>query len=211
LGGRRDRRFRLHWYFREDSQNMIKNKPASIMPVERITHSILILRGHRVLLDSELAALYGVTTARLNQQVRRNMERFPSDFMFQLTATEHGALILQTATSKSGRGGRRKPPLVFTEHGAIQAANVLNSPRAVMMGIHVVRAFVHLRELLVSNKELAKRLDDLEARVARKLTSQDAAITGILKTIRELMNPPAPPKRPIGFIDLEEKKSNPVP
>lgn len=185
---------------------MTTRKNTTLVPVERITHSILILRGQRVLLDSELAALYGVTTARLNQQVRRNLERFPADFMFQLSADEHAALMLQTATSKPGRGGRRKLPLAFTEHGAIQAANVLSSPRAILMGIHVVRAFVKLRELLASNKELAKRLDELEASIARKLATHDEAITGILKTLRELMNPPEPKRRPIGFVELEEKK-----
>lgn len=185
---------------------MIRSKASIVIPVERITHAILILRGHRVVIDSELAALYGVTTARLNQQVRRNLARFPADFMFQLTAAEHDALMLQFATSKPGRGGRRKPPLAFTEHGAIQAANVLNSQRATLMGIHVVRAFVRLRELLISNKDLSKRIDELEARVARKLTSHDAAISGIIKTLRELTQPPEPKKRPIGFFELQERK-----
>lgn len=185
---------------------MTKNKDTALVPVEHIAQSILILRGHRVLLDADLAVLYGVTTARLNQQVRRNLERFPADFMFQLTAGEHAGLMLQSATSKPGRGGRRKLPLVFTEHGAIMAATVLNSPRAVEMGIYVVRAFIQLRELLTSNKELAKRLDDLEARIARKLATHDQAITGIINTIRGLTNPPEPKKRPIGFVELQEKK-----
>lgn len=178
---------------------MTRNKLTVHMPVERIARSILILRGQRVLLDAELAALYGVTTARLNQQVRRNLRRFPGDFMFQLTGEEHSALMLQNATSKPGRGGRRKPPLAFTEHGAIMAATILNSKRAVEMSIYVVRAFVQLRDLLASNKELARRLDELEARIARKLTTHDQAITGMLKTIRELMNPPVPKRRGIGF------------
>lgn len=178
---------------------MTRNKLTTHMPVDRIARSILILRGQRVLLDAELAALYGVTTARLNQQVRRNLRRFPGDFMFQLTAGEHSALMLQNATSKPGRGGRRKPPLAFTEHGAIMAATILNSARAVEMSIYVVRAFVQLRDLLASNKELARRLDELEARIARKLTTHDQAITGMLKTIRELMNPPLPKRRGIGF------------
>lgn len=177
---------------------------AAAMPtgMEHIAQSILIVRGCKVLLDSDLAALYGVTTTRLNQQVRRNLYRFPADFMFQLTVEEHQALMLQFATSKSLRGGRRKLPLVFTEHGAVQAANVLNSRRAVEMGIHVVRTFVQLRSLLSSNKELAQKLNELE----RKLTSHDQAIVGILNTIRELMNPPQPKKRPIGFVELQERK-----
>ena len=178
---------------------MAKKRHTALVPVQSIARSILILRGHRVLLDSELAALYGVTTARLNQQVRRNLRRFPGDFMFQLTTEEHSALMLQNATSKRGRGGRRKPPLAFTEHGAIMAATILNSERAVEMSIYVVRAFVQLRDLLASNKELAKRLDELEARIARKLATQDQAITGMLKALRELMNPPVPKRRGIGF------------
>lgn len=185
---------------------MARNKGAALVPIEHIARSILILRGHRVLLDAELAALYGVTTTRLNQQVRRNLRRFPGDFMFQLTAEEHTALMLQNATSKAGRGGRRKLPLAFTEHGAIMAATILNSKRAVEMSIYVVRAFVQLRDLLASNKELAKRLDELEARITRKLATQDQVITGMLKTIRELMNPPAPKRRGIGFMaDFDEK------
>jgi hypothetical protein len=185
---------------------MAKAKNIAPISIEGVTHSILIMRGHKVLLDSDLAVLYGVTTARLNQQVRRNLNRFPGDFMFQLNAEEFAGLMLQIATSKAGRGGRRKPPLAFTEHGAIMAATVLNSTRAVEMSIYVVRAFVQLREMLASNKELAKRLDELETRIVKKLGTYDQAITSILKTLRELMNPPEPKRRPIGFIELEEKK-----
>ena len=118
--------------------------------VESITRSIVILRGRKVVLDADLAALYGVTTKRLNEQIRRNQERFPSDFMFQLTEEEHRALRSHFATSNSvgpGRGGRRYLPYVFTEHGAIMAATVLSSPRAIEMSVYVVRAFVKLREL----------------------------------------------------------------
>jgi len=179
----------------------------ALAPVGDIARSILLLRGQRVILDAQLAALYGVTTKRLNEQVKRNAERFPEDFTFQLTAEEAAVLRSQFATSKTptGRGGRRYLPYVFTEHGAIQAANVLNSPRAVEMGIYVVRAFVQLRELLSSNKELAKRLDQLEARIGKKLAAHDEAITAILSAIRELMHPPAPKRRPIGFTaNLDE-------
>ncbi len=179
---------------------------TALMPIEHIAQSILILRGQRVLLDGDLAALYGVTTKRLNQQVRRNLARFPSDFMFQLTAEETEALRLQFATLKTGRGRHRKYlPFAFTEHGAIMAATILNSSRAVEMSIYVVRAFIQLRELLTSNKELAKKLDELETRIARKLASHDEAIAGILRTLRELMAPPETKKRPIGFVELEEK------
>lgn len=183
-------------------------RSKALAPVETITRAILVLRGHRVLLDVELAALYGVTTKRLNEQVKRNVERFPEDFMFQLTAQEAAGLRSQIATSKSttSRGGRRYLPYAFTEHGAIQAANVLNSPRAVEMSIYVVRAFVQLRELLASNKDLARRLDQLEARIEKKLATHDEAIGAMLSAIRELMAVPAHKGRGIGFTaDLSEK------
>jgi hypothetical protein len=181
-------------------------KRSALVPVQDITRTILVLRGQRVLLDAELASLYGVTTKRLNEQVRRNLDRFPADFMFQLTAAEASALRSQFATSNTRRGGRRYLPYAFTEHGAIQAANVLNSPRAVEMGIYVVRAFVQLRELLSSNKDLARRLDQLEARIEKKLATHDEAIAAMLSAIRQLMNPPPPKRRPIGFTaDLTEK------
>lgn len=177
----------------------------TISPIERITQAILVFRGHKVLLDAELAALYDVATARLNQQVRRNLRRFPEDFMFQLTAAEYAALMLQNATSKPGRGGRRKLPFAFTEHGAIMAATVLNSPRAVEMSIYVVRAFVKLRELLASNRELARRFEQLETRV-EKLVTHDQALGVILSAIRRLMPPLSEPSRsrPVGFTaDIE--------
>jgi hypothetical protein len=177
------------------------------IPVEQITRAIVILRGHRVLLDRELAGLYGVETRVLNQAVRRNAERFPEDFRFQLTAPEAGASRSQSVILKPGRGHNIKfLPYAFTEHGAIMAATVLNSPRAVEMSIYVVRAFVQLRELLSSNKELAKRLDQLEARIEKKLATHDEAIAAMLSAIRELMNPPLPRRRGIGFTaDIEDK------
>jgi phage regulator Rha-like protein len=186
---------------------MTQLKGASVASIDRIAQSILVLRGQRVLLDSDLARLYGVTTKRFNEQVRRNINRFPTDFMLRLTADEARVLRSQFATLKAGRGRHRKyPPSAFTEHGAIMAAMILNSARAVEMSVYVVRAFVQLRELLASNKELARRLDELEARLARKLATHDQAITEIIKAIRQLTNAPEPPKRPIGFVELEEKK-----
>jgi hypothetical protein len=178
----------------------------SVAP-EQIAGAILVLRGHRVLLDAELAALYGVSTKRFNQQVRRNRKRFPADFMFQLTHEETSYLRSQIATLKTGRGQHRKYlPYVFTEHGAIMAATILNSTRAVEMSVHVVRAFVQLREMLASNKELARRFAQLETRLDKKLTVHDEAIAAILSTIRQLMHPPVPKRRPIGFTaDLREK------
>jgi hypothetical protein len=176
---------------------------STLFAAERIAGSIVFLRGHRVILDRELAAIYGVTTKRLNEQVKRNVERFPADFMFQLTLEEAQFSRSQIATLNVGRGHNIKYlPCAFTEHGAIQAANVLNSPLAVEMGIYVVRAFVKLRDALASNKELAQKLDQLE----RKLETHDQAIVGIINTIRELMSPPDPKRRPIGFTaDLGQK------
>jgi len=184
---------------------MTVRKPSASVPVERIAQAILVIRGHKVLLDVDLATLYGVETRRLNEQVRRNAQRFPADFMFQLTAQEWAALRSQIATLKTGRGQHRKyPPHAFTEHGAIMAATVLNSSRAVEVSIYVVRAFVKLRELLATHKELAKRLDELEARIEKKLATQDQAIAGILDAIRELMTPSElPKKRKIGFMQDE--------
>ncbi|HKT74022.1 MAG TPA: ORF6N domain-containing protein [Steroidobacteraceae bacterium] len=185
---------------------MARPKRTGVVPVEHITQSILVFRGHKVLLDSELAALYGVTTARLNQQVRRNLERFPEDFMFQLSVAENAALMLQNATSKPSRGGRRKLPLAFTEHGAIMAATVLNSPRAVEMGIYVVRAFVRLREILASNKDLARKLAELERSLAAMDLKTQRQFKEVYEAIRALANPPAPKGRGIGFTaDLGEK------
>jgi len=163
---------------------------------------ILILRGQRVVLDTNLAALYGVTTKRFNEQVKRNRHRFPDDFMFQLTTAETLALRSQVATSKRagvGRGGRRTRPYAFTEHGALMAATVLNSPRAVEMSIYLVRAFVRLRELLASNAVFERRLNEIERRLERKLVTHDEAIAAILSAIRSLMKSPTPKRRGIGF------------
>ena len=182
---------------------MVSSRSAALAPVEHIARSILLLRGQRIILDRDLAAIYGVTTKRLNEQVKRNADRFPEDFVFQLTLEEAELSRSQFATLKAGRGQNIKyRPYAFTEHGAIQAANVLNSPRAIAMGVYVVRAFVRLRGLLASNAALARKLDELE----RKYQHHDDAIKAILSAIRELMNPPEPKRRPIGFTaDLEQK------
>ena len=168
------------------------------------------------MLDADLAELYDVPTKRFNEQVRRNLERFPADFMFQLTEEEFTALRSHFATSNkkpAGRGGRRYLPFVFTEHGAIMAATILNSPRATEVSVYVVRAFVRLREVLASNAELAKRLDDLEQTTEALAMRHDsfarntrAQLKQVFDAIRELMTPPEPQKkRPIGFITGEEK------
>jgi hypothetical protein len=151
-----------------------------------------------VILDADLAKLYGVTTTRLNQQVKRNPERFPSDVMFQLTKKEYESLMLQIATSRVTHGGRRKLPFVFTEHGAIMAANVLNSKTAVQASVQVVRAFIRLRQMLASNAELARKLSDLE----RKYDSQFRVV---FDAIRQLMTPPPQQRKQIGFAKSTKK------
>ena len=178
----------------------------SVAP-EQIASAILVLRGQRVLLDAELAALYGVTTKRLNEQVKRNAARFPADFIFRLTSAETVALNRsQNATGSQKHRDPRFAPYAFTEHGAIMVATILSSPRAVEMSVYVVRAFVQLREMLASNRELARRFAQLETRLDKKLTIHDEAIAAILSAIRQLMHPPVPKRRPIGFTaDLRER------
>jgi phage regulator Rha-like protein len=168
-------------------------RPATLTaPVES---RILILRHQRVILDNDLAELYGVSVKRLNEQVRRNRERFPADFMFQLTAKEDQILRSQIATSSQKHGGRRYPPYAFMEHGAIMAATVLNSKRAIEMSVFVVRAFVRMREMLVNNRQLAAKINELD----RRLETHDTAIQDLIDAIKELMVPEESSKRKIGF------------
>ena len=177
---------------------MADKKP--LVAVENIETRILTIRGEKVMLDADLAELYGVETKRLNEQVRRNIDRFPEDFMFQLTNKELANLRSQFATSSWG--GRRSPPYAFTEHGALMLGNVLKSEQAVEVSVMVVRAFVRMRELVAGHKELAQKLNQLE----RKVGAHDKAIAEIIGAIRELMAPPEPKKkRPIGFAPWKEK------
>ena len=169
----------------------MSNRDA-VVSLDRIESLILSIRGRRVILDSDLARLYGVTTARLNEQVKRNSNRFPTDFMFPLSRQEFAALISQNATSK-GRGGRRKLPNVFTEHGALMAANVLDSPRAVQMSVFVVRAFIRMRTALAGTRELARKLAGLERDLKARLDVHESAIVGILQRLMEVLAPPALP------------------
>jgi hypothetical protein len=180
----------------------------TIQPVETIASRILVLRGQKVMIDADLADLYGVPTKALNQAVKRNAARFPPDFMFQLTPDEKQEVVTNCDHLARLKFSRTLP-FAFTEHGAIQAANVLNSEQAVDMSVYVVRAFVRLRELLTSNKELAQRLDDLERRIGQKLQSHDQAIAGLIDAIRQLMSPPVPAKRPIGFVAPEDSSDKP--
>jgi hypothetical protein len=161
----------------------------------QVAERIAVVRDKRVILDIDLAALYGVETRRLNEQVRRNLRRFPPDFIFVLTNQEVAILKSQFATSSWG--GKRKPPLAFTEHGAIMAAAVLNSARAIEVSVYVVRAFVELRGALGIQKELARRVDALE----QQFDTHDRAITQILDAIRRLTQPPeSATRRRIGFL-----------
>ncbi len=180
-----------------------------IVPIERIAESIRWIRGHKVLLDSDLALLYGVATKVLNQAVKRNRERFPDDFMFQLNADETGFLRLQfvtlekerrtnwsqIVTSSEKHRGKRYRPYAFTEQGIAMLSSVLKSDRAIKVNIAIMRAFVKLRQLLNVNRELAKKFSELEQRVGK----HDEDITAIMEAIRQLMAPPEKPRREIGF------------
>lgn len=172
--------------------------------IEHVIAAIVSVRSQRVILDADLAALYGATTKQFNRAVRRNLYSFPADFMFQLTAEEAAALRSQNVTSKIGRGGRRYAPLAFTEHGAIMAATILSTPKAREVSVYVVRAFVRFRETLAAHDELAARLTQLEDRLAKKLAGHDHAIEEILRALRALTIPPSPPRRPIGFVIPKE-------
>jgi hypothetical protein len=177
-----------------------KNETEALVVTARIARQILVIHGQKVMIDADLAALYDVPTKRLNEQVKRNPGRFPADFVFQLSRAERDQVV---ANCDHLRRLKFSPtmPFAFTEHGALMAASVLNTPRAVEVSLYVVRAFVELREALATHKELAKRLDELESRLERKLATHDQAITGILEAIRQLMVPPEPAqKRRIGFV-----------
>jgi hypothetical protein len=186
------------------------NEMSNKMPlqVDQIGSLIRTIRGHKVILDSDLARIFGVPTFRFNEAVKRNRERFPDDFLFQLTREEHSSLISQIAISSS-HGGRRKLPYAFTENGAIMAANVLNSPAAVRMSVFVVRAFVQMRDLLGGTKELARQLADLEAKLTKRLDVHESAIVNVFRRVMEILDPPPPPdppRRRIGFHVQPEDK-----
>src|SRR5882762_11627241 len=189
-------------------------KSESLIPIEQIDGMIRTIRGTRVILDSDLAKIYGVPTFRFNEAIKRNRHRFPPDFTFQLTRAEFDSLksqiamskrknSSQIAMSKTGRGGRRTLPYAFTEHGALQAANVLRSSRAVQMSVFVIRAFVKMRETLLGTRELAKKLALLEKKLTGRLDVHEAAIVKVLQDLMQILNPPPlppdPPQRKIGF------------
>lgn len=174
-------------------------KPAatdSFLPAVAIERRIHTIRDHRVILDADLAALYQVETSNLNKAVKRNLDRFPDDFMFQLTKAEWDALTFQTGISNAGRGGRRTAPYAFTEQGVAMLSSVLNSYRAVQVNIVIVRTFVKLREIMGTHKELAHKVAALE----RKYQHHDEELKVVFNAIKKLLAPPtAPPKRRIGF------------
>lgn len=176
-------------------EGMLMKAPASqqLVPAEVIERRILLIRGHKVMLDSHLAELYQVTTGNLNLAVRRNRERFPEDFMFQIAKEEADSLLLQSARPNAGRGGRRTLPYVFTEQGVAMLSTVLNSKRAIAVNIAIMRTFVRLRQILATHRDLADRLAAME----KKYDQRFRVVFDILK---QLMAPPEPPKRPIGFV-----------
>ena len=181
--------------------------------VEVIAPVIRTIRGQKVILDSDLARIYGVPTRRLNEQVKRNAKRFPSDFLFQLTVEEAETLMpMRSQFATASKRNVRFLPYAFTENGAVMAANVLNSPAAVRMSVFVVRAFVKMRELLGGTKELAKQLADLERKLTARLDGHEVAIIEVLRRVMDILDPPPPPPEPprreIGFhVGIAEQKA----
>jgi len=171
------------------------NSKSPLIRPEQIEQAILLIRGQRVMLDRDLAALYGVETKNLNRAVQRNLDRFPADFMFQLTKKETEALRCQIVTSNVGRGGRRYLPFAFTQEGVAMLSSVLRSPRAVQVNIAIMRVFVRLRETLALHKDLAHKLAELE----RKIESHDVGIHTLFEAIHHLTMPPTKPNQEIGF------------
>lgn len=172
---------------------------SSIVPIERIEKKIFLIRNQKIMLNSDIAKPYGTETKILNKAVSRNQDRFPKDFMFQLTSEEWSSLKFHSGTSKKGRGGRRFLPYAFTEQGIAMLSSVLNSKRAIQINIQIMRAFVKLREILSTHKELAQKLKKLEL----KIDSHDQQIQAIFEVINQLLTTPEKPKRKIGFT-IEE-------
>jgi len=178
------------------------SKKKLLANVSQLDELIREVRGQKIMLDLDLARVYGVETKSLNRAVKRNADRFPKDFMFQISSNEWKNLKYQIGTSSSGHGGRRRPPYAFTEHGAIMAANVLNSRRAVQMAVFVVRAFLKMRALLGDKRELAQKLASLEKELKKRLDVHEAVIVTIFQRVMDIIDPPLapqPPKPRIGF------------
>jgi len=181
-----------------------KKALLELVAAPAIEKRILVARDRQVMLDEDLADLYGVETKRLVQQVKRNLKRFPEDFMFQLDRAEAEALRSQIATSNDGRGGRRYAPYVFTEQGVAMLSGVLRSERAIAVNIEIMRAFVELRRAAAGYTALEKRLDQLERDTSSRLGQHDEQLNEIFKTLRQLISPPPRPKRPVGFSPPED-------
>jgi len=195
----------------------VSTAPTSPALQPHIARHILSLRDQRVMLDADLAALYGVETKVLVQAIKRNIERFPGDFMFQLDAQEWASLRSQFVTSNTGRGGRRYAPYAFTEQGVAMLSSVLNSPRAIAINIEIMRAFVQVRSMAATHQDLAKQLAELQDKTELLAMQHDTfsrntrnQLKQVFDALRELMTPPDPPKRPIGFVTHEDKKSKPA-
>ena len=178
---------------------MAKATKAMIIPDELVINKVYLIRGQKVMLDEDLAELYQVETKRLNEQVRRNIERFPDDFMFKLTHNEFENLKSQFATSSWG--GRRKLPLAFTEQGVSMLSGVLNSEIAIRVHIQIIRVFAKMKELLLTHKDILLQLEKIE----KKLTGHDEDIQLIFKYLKQLLNPPQPPRNKIGFRTKNEQ------
>jgi hypothetical protein len=189
-------------------------KRDAVVPIEQLDRFIHEIRGRKVMLDADLALIYAVPTKALNQAVKRNADRFPEDFVFQLTPGEFEALMHPTETpnlrsqsvASRAHGGRRYLPYAFTEHGAIMAATILNSPRAVQMSVFVVRAFVKMREMLLSQRDMAAKLRELERKLTERLDTHETAIVDVLREVMLLLNPPDEPPPPAGTPRISRER-----
>jgi phage regulator Rha-like protein len=189
-----------------------KDSLVAVVASKAVQGRILVIRNRQVMLDEDLAELYRVETKDLTRAVRRNKDRFPDDFMFQLTKEEFASLRLQTGASKEGRGGRRYPPFVFTEQGVAMLSSVLRSKRAVAVNIEIMRAFVEIRRAAANFKEIEKRLEELQKKTDGKLAEHEKHLLAIYKALKELSAPlPPKPKHPIGFSPPEDDDSPAAP
>jgi hypothetical protein len=179
---------------------MSKDKKSLVVPDEVMISKIYLIRNHKVMLDIDLAELYQVETGRLNEQVKRNVDRFPEDFMFQLTNEEWESLRSQIAISKKGKGGRRYAPFAFTEHGVLMLSSVLNSERAIQVNIQIMRVYTKLKGMLLTHKDILLKLEKLE----RKTSKHDENFKIVFDYLKELLNPPSEPMRKIGFKQSKE-------
>ncbi|HEX3361231.1 MAG TPA: ORF6N domain-containing protein [Solirubrobacterales bacterium] len=188
------------------SKEVAKKSEVTVVAAGTVTGRIHVIRDHQVMLDEDLAGLYGVETKALTRAVRRNEDRFPDDFMFQLSKEEFAALRRQSGTSNEGRGGRRYAPYAFTEQGVAMLSSVLQSKRAVAVNIEIMRAFVEIRRAAANFKEIEKRIEDLENKTDGKLAEHEKHLVAIFKVLKELAAPPPKKKHPIGFAAAQPKE-----